>query len=153
MLSGLLCGMAGLLQGARAMAATAKFGEVLTLRVTSNGPESWSLFYNNGGRLRRNTIGNYPAFDPAAARGRSFALHRLAERIDPGEEKAWPVDFRRDLTLHGSATTTAAVRRTIQCSQESLRGLAKRKGVNPKTVAKWSFCWRLRQGSNLRPAA
>ena len=39
--------------------------------------------------------------------------------------------------LHGSATTTEAVRRAIQQSQESLRGLAKRYGVNPKTVAKW----------------
>ncbi|MBI0539531.1 IS481 family transposase [Roseomonas sp. KE2513] len=38
---------------------------------------------------------------------------------------------------HGSATTKAAVRRAIQHSQESLRGLAKRYGVNPKTVAKW----------------
>ena len=39
--------------------------------------------------------------------------------------------------LHGSATTTEAVRRAIQHSQESLRGLAKHYGVNPKTVAKW----------------
>src|SRR5271154_7388645 len=39
--------------------------------------------------------------------------------------------------LHGSATTTEAVRRAIQHRQESLRGLAKRYGVNPKTVAKW----------------
>jgi transposase-like protein len=39
--------------------------------------------------------------------------------------------------LHGCATTTEAVRRAIQHSQESLRGLAKRYGVNPKTVAKW----------------
>lgn len=38
---------------------------------------------------------------------------------------------------HGSATTTAAVRRAIQRSQESLRALAKRYGVNQKTVAKW----------------
>src|SRR5215204_159318 len=38
---------------------------------------------------------------------------------------------------HGSATTTAAVRRAIQYSQESLRGLARRHGINPKTVAKW----------------
>ena len=38
--------------------------------------------------------------------------------------------------LHGSATTTAAVRRAIQHSQESLRGLAKRYGVNQKTIAK-----------------
>src|SRR5215203_7210282 len=39
--------------------------------------------------------------------------------------------------LHGSARTTAAVRRAIQHSQESLRGLAKRHGINPNTVAKW----------------
>jgi len=39
--------------------------------------------------------------------------------------------------LHGSATTTAAVRRAIQHSQESLRALAKRYGINQKTVAKW----------------
>ena len=38
---------------------------------------------------------------------------------------------------HGSATTTAAIRRAIQHSQESLRALAKRYGVNQKTVAKW----------------
>ncbi len=38
---------------------------------------------------------------------------------------------------HASATTTAAIRRAIQHSQESLRVLAKRHGVNPKTVAKW----------------
>ena len=38
---------------------------------------------------------------------------------------------------HGSATTTAAIRRAIQHSQESLRALAKRYGINPKTVEKW----------------
>src|SRR5690606_9165069 len=39
--------------------------------------------------------------------------------------------------LHRSATTTQAVRRAIQNSQESLRTLAKRYGINQKTVAKW----------------
>jgi len=39
--------------------------------------------------------------------------------------------------LHGSATTTEAVRRAIQHSQESLRALAWRHGINQKTVAKW----------------
>jgi len=39
--------------------------------------------------------------------------------------------------LHGSATTTATVRRAIQNSQESLRALAKRYNINQKTVAKW----------------
>ncbi len=39
--------------------------------------------------------------------------------------------------LHGSVRTTEAVRRAIQHSQESLRALAKRYGVNQKTIAKW----------------
>jgi len=39
--------------------------------------------------------------------------------------------------LHGSATTTEVVRRAIQNSQESLRALANRYGINQKTVSKW----------------
>jgi transposase InsO family protein len=39
--------------------------------------------------------------------------------------------------LHGSATTTETIRRAIQNSQESLRQLARRYGINQKTVAKW----------------
>jgi transposase InsO family protein len=39
--------------------------------------------------------------------------------------------------LHGSARTTAAVRRAIQDSQASLNHLAGQYGINPKTVAKW----------------
>jgi len=39
--------------------------------------------------------------------------------------------------LHRGATTTEAIRRAIQHSQESLRTLARRHGINAKTVAKW----------------
>lgn len=39
--------------------------------------------------------------------------------------------------LHACARTTEATRRAIQNSQESLRTLATKYGVNPKTVAKW----------------
>ncbi len=39
--------------------------------------------------------------------------------------------------LHGSASTTAAVRRAIHHSQASLNTLADRYDINPKTVAKW----------------
>src|SRR5438477_13038519 len=38
---------------------------------------------------------------------------------------------------HPSSRTTAAVRRQIQRSHESDRALAKRFGLNSKTVAKW----------------
>jgi hypothetical protein len=39
--------------------------------------------------------------------------------------------------LHGCATTTAALRRAIQNSQESLKQLASHYHINVKTVAKW----------------
>ncbi len=39
--------------------------------------------------------------------------------------------------LHGSATTTEAVRRAIQNGQESLRALSQRYGINQKSVVKW----------------
>jgi transposase-like protein len=39
--------------------------------------------------------------------------------------------------LHRGATTTEAIRRAIQHSQESLRVQARRHGINQKTVAKW----------------
>ena len=52
----------------------------------------------------------------------------------------WPHESKEALWarfLHGSATTTEAIRRAIQNSEESLRALAKRYGINQKTVAKW----------------
>ncbi len=39
--------------------------------------------------------------------------------------------------LHGSATRTETIRRAIRHSQESLRVLAKRHGINQKAGAKW----------------
>jgi transposase InsO family protein len=39
--------------------------------------------------------------------------------------------------LHGSATTTHAVRAAIQRSKATAKALAERHGINPKTVAKW----------------
>lgn len=39
--------------------------------------------------------------------------------------------------VHGSATTTEAVRRAIQNSEASLRAFSKCYGINQKTVAKW----------------
>jgi len=49
--------------------------------------------------------------------------------------------------LHGSATTTHAIRAAIQRSKASLQALSDRYGINPKTVAKW----RRRTGVEDRP--
>ncbi len=48
--------------------------------------------------------------------------------------------------LHGCATTTEAVRRAYRIVK-SLRALAKRYGINQKTVAKRSL---LREGSDMK---
>lgn len=39
--------------------------------------------------------------------------------------------------LHGCARTTPRIRSELQGSKESTRTLARRYGLNPKTVAKW----------------
>lgn len=39
--------------------------------------------------------------------------------------------------LHGSATTTHAVRAAIQRSEATVKALAAQYGLDPKTVAKW----------------
>src|SRR3984885_8643614 len=60
----------------------------LALRVTESGHKSWALFYRKSGRLRRYTIGPYPAFDPSAARkAASAALHKVQAGGDPADEK------------------------------------------------------------------
>jgi integrase len=60
----------------------------LALRVTANGGKSWCTFYRFNGRLRRFTIGAYPAIKPAQARREAAAaLSRAREGIDPAVEK------------------------------------------------------------------
>jgi integrase len=60
----------------------------LALRVTDKGSKSWSLFYRFSGRLRRFTIGTYPAIKPAQARREAItALERVRQGVDPAEEK------------------------------------------------------------------
>ena len=67
----------------------------LALRVTENGGKSWCAFYRFHGRLRRFTIGNYPAIKPAQARrDAAAALDRVRQGIDPAEEKRTRRDQR-----------------------------------------------------------
>jgi integrase len=73
----------------------------LSLRVTGNGRKSWSLFYRFHGRLRRFTIGRYPAIKPAQARREATtALERVRQGIDPAAEKR----ERRDNPLPATET-------------------------------------------------
>jgi integrase len=76
----------------------------LALRITENGGKSWCAFYRFNGRLRRYTIGRYPAIKPAQARREAAAaLERLREGFDPAEEKR----ARRDLRSPGADSFSA----------------------------------------------
>ena len=67
----------------------------LALRVTENGGKSWCAFYRFHGRLRRFTIGAYPAIKPAQARrDAAAALDKVRQGIDPAEEKRTRRDQR-----------------------------------------------------------
>jgi integrase len=60
----------------------------LALRVTDRGHKSWSLHYRMHGRLRRFTLGTYPAIKPAQARREAAeALDRARQGVDPSIEK------------------------------------------------------------------
>jgi integrase len=67
----------------------------LALRITANGSKSWSVFYRYKGRLRRLTIGSYPAIKPAQARREAAAaLERVRQGVDPADEKRARRDMR-----------------------------------------------------------
>lgn len=64
-------------------------GDGFGVRVGTSGKKSWVMFYRNPeGRLRRFTIGRYPAMSLADARA-AFEVHRqrLAKGIDPAAER------------------------------------------------------------------
>jgi AcrR family transcriptional regulator len=50
---------------------------------------------------------------------------------------AWTEGSAMSKNLRGTARTSVALRRAIQKSPESIRRLARRYGINPKTVARW----------------
>ncbi len=73
----------------------------LALRVTDRGRKSWSLHFRIGGRLRRLTLGSYPALTPAQARQEAnLALEKVRRGVDPCLEKK----MRRSEALPGEDT-------------------------------------------------
>jgi Arm DNA-binding domain len=60
----------------------------LGLRVSSSGRKTWFIMYRSKGRLRRLTLGPYPALSLADARGQAAAArHAVAEGGDPAVQK------------------------------------------------------------------
>jgi integrase len=69
----------------------------LGLRVPSSGRKTWFIMYRCHGRLRRLTLGTYPALGLADARAKaSTARHAIAQGEDPGQAK---YDARRAPTV------------------------------------------------------
>lgn len=69
----------------------------LGLRVSSSGRKTWFIMYRCHGRLRRLTLGTYPALGLADARAQaSTARHAIAQGEDPGQAK---YDARRAPTV------------------------------------------------------
>jgi len=60
----------------------------LALRIAASGVKSWSVVYKWNGRMKRLTIGTYPAVSLADARNRAFdALRNVARGDDPQAQK------------------------------------------------------------------
>lgn len=58
------------------------------MRITERGKKSWIILYRHGGRLRRMTLGPYPAVSLADARELAkAAFHLVAAGRDPATEK------------------------------------------------------------------
>jgi integrase len=59
------------------------------LRITDRGAKSWTVLYRVHGRLRRATLGAYPALSLAVARGRARqVMAEVAKGNDPATAKA-----------------------------------------------------------------
>src|SRR5215510_8726466 len=60
----------------------------LGLRLAPSGRKTWFIMYRSGGRLRRLTLGTYPALSLADAREQALsARHAVATGGDPGADK------------------------------------------------------------------
>ena len=78
--------------------------------VQSSGKTSWAFRYRFAGKSRKLTIGPYPAIDLKNARAKAgAALAKVAEGIDPGEEKR----AKKASTAQASDLVEAAAARFI----------------------------------------
>jgi hypothetical protein len=110
----------------------------LALRITENGGRSWCAFYRFKGRLRRFTIGHYPAIKPAQARREAAAaLERVREGVDPAEEKRAHREMRTpEADTFGAVALDYLERHHRKNSRESTFLEAKR-DIERNVLPKW----------------
>jgi integrase len=110
----------------------------LALRITDNGSKSWCIFYRFNGRLRRFTVGSYPAVKPAQARREAAAaLERVRGGADPAEEKRARREMRTPETdTFGAVARDYLDRHHRKNSRESTFLEAKR-DIERNVLPKW----------------
>jgi integrase len=110
----------------------------LALRITDNGGKSWSIFYRVNGRLRRFTIGRYPAIKPAQARSEATAaLERVREGIDPAEEKRARRDLRTPETDTFDAVAHDYLERHVRKNNRESTFLEAKRDIERNVLPKW----------------
>jgi integrase len=110
----------------------------LALRITDNGAKSWCSFYRFKGRLRRFTIGSYPAVKPAQARREAAAaLEQVRGGGDPAEEKRARREMRTPETdTFGAVATDYLELHHRKNNRESTFREAKR-DIERNVLPKW----------------
>lgn len=72
----------------------------LVLRITPRGHKSWSFGYHYNGKLRRLTIGPFPAFNVTAARDAAMdAMRLISKGEDPAYLKKQKIEVQRIYTF------------------------------------------------------
>jgi len=110
----------------------------LALRVTENGGKSWCAFYRFKGRLRRFTIGRYPAIKPAQARREAAAaLERVRGGVDPAEEKRAQREMRTPETDTFGAVALDYVERHHGKNSRKSTYLEAKRDIERNVLPKW----------------
>jgi integrase len=110
----------------------------LALRVTANGAKSWSAFYRFKGRLRRFTIGSYPAIKPATARREAqAALERVRAGADPGEEKRARREMRTPETDTFGAVAADYLERHVRANNRPSTFREAERDLRHDALQKW----------------
>lgn len=110
----------------------------LALRITDKGAKSWSVFYRLNGRLRRFTIGNYPAIKPADARREArAALDRVRAGADPAEEKRARRDQRTPETETFGAVLEDYLERQVKPNTRKSTYLETKRAIEHDALPKW----------------
>jgi integrase len=111
----------------------------LALRVTESGSKSWCLFYRFRGRLRRFTIGGYPALKPAQARREAqTALERVREGIDPAEQKRARREMRTPESDTFEAVALDYLERHVRQNNRESSFLEARRDLERNVIPNWS---------------